>query len=365
MAEGNKLREVVERVVSETLGTHVAALKAEIVERATHALEGLVPDHSSGAVPVANDQGGRAARHSTELLNAAFNTVMDSNSQAEILTALLEGTGKFCQRSALFVMKSGSAVGWRARGFDNDDAIKSVTFDPTMGLAGRAYGDRQLVQGAAAEFDADFIATFGEPLPGTNTVVLPLVLRDKVAALVYCDAGATGKLDPSALECLTRGAGLWLEIVAARKAGAPIASAESDERTDTQRIPAYSEPAPAPAPTPAAATPAPAPAPVQTAAEAVTAPAASFDDEEVHKKAKRFAKLLVDEIKLYNQKKVADGRANKDLYSRLKDDIDKSRMSYEKRYGQTVAGPAGYFNEELIRVLCDGDASVLGSGYSR
>ena len=108
--------------------------------------------------------------------------------------------------------------------------------------------------------------------------------------------------------------------------------------------------------------PAPAPAPVVAPAMAGEVPA---DEEEVHKKAKRFAKLLVDEIKLYNQQKVADGRAHKDLYSRLKDDIDKSRGSYEKRYGQTAAGPSDYFNQELVRILCDGDPSVLGSGFSR
>lgn len=359
MADANKLREVVERVVSDTLSAHVAALKAEIAERATRELEALVPE---GGGMASAGESVPAGAHGTDSLNAAFCTVLDSNSQAEILGALLDGTGRFCQRSALFVIRSGSAVGWRARGFDNDDAIKSINFDPAAGLAGRAYADRQPVQAAAAEFDSNFTNTFGEPLPGTNAVVLPLVLRDKVAALVYCDGGTSGRLDPSALECLTRGAGLWLEIVAARKAGAPIAASEPEERADTQRF-AAAEPS-QPISQPASVAP-PAPEPAAPIAASATAPVAAADDEEVHKKAKRFAKLLVDEIKLYNQKKVADGRANKDLYSRLKDDIDKSRMSYEKRYGQTSAGPADYFNQELVRVLCEGDASILGSGYSR
>lgn len=106
----------------------------------------------------------------------------------------------------------------------------------------------------------------------------------------------------------------------------------------------------------AAAAPAPAP---------MTRPAAvpaglSSEDEEVHKKAKRFAKLLVDEIKLYNKAKVEEGRKSKDIYPRLKDDIDKSRGAYDKRYGQTAAAPADYFNQELVRILCEGDSSLLG-----
>jgi hypothetical protein len=91
----------------------------------------------------------------------------------------------------------------------------------------------------------------------------------------------------------------------------------------------------------------------------------SPEDAEVHKKAKRFAKLLVDEIKLYNQAKVAEGRKNKDLYDRLKEDIDKSRATYEKRFGSTVAASADYFNSEVVRILAENDSSLLGANYPR
>jgi len=101
-----------------------------------------------------------------------------------------------------------------------------------------------------------------------------------------------------------------------------------------------------------------------TAASAKTAARpASAEDEEVHKKARRFAKLLVDEIKLYNQSKVAEGRQHRDLYDRLKEDIEKSRVSYDKRYGNTAAAGGDYFTQEVIRVLADNDASVLGSNF--
>ncbi|MGH9524120.1 MAG: hypothetical protein ACRD3E_16480 [Terriglobales bacterium] len=367
MGDSQKLRQVVERVVSETLQAHLSALKSEIVENACRELEPLFASSGASApssAPAASGEAVPAGGMPTDLLNAAFTTVMDSNSQTDILLSLLEGSAKFAQRSALFVLKGGSAVGWRARGFGNDDAIKSVHFDPNTGLAGRAYSDRQSAQAAAAEFDPGFISTFGEPLVGTNAIVLPLLLHQKVAALVYADGGAIGKMDPSALECLTRGASLWLEIVAARKSGAPVPEPVPEpESTGTQKIPAMKEAPEPPAPVQAAPPPPqPVTAPPQAAAAAAPAPVAgSPDDGEVHKKAKRFAKLLVDEIKLYNKQKVADGIAHKDLYRRLKDDIDKSRSSYEKRYGQTAAGSAKYFDQELVRVLCDGDASLLGA----
>jgi len=103
------------------------------------------------------------------------------------------------------------------------------------------------------------------------------------------------------------------------------------------------------------------------AAAAAPAPSASIapGDEEVHKKAKRFAKLLVDEIRLYNQAKVTEGRQKRDLYDRLKEDIEKSRATYDKRYGNTPAAAADYFNQELIRILADNDAALLGGGFSQ
>jgi hypothetical protein len=86
-------------------------------------------------------------------------------------------------------------------------------------------------------------------------------------------------------------------------------------------------------------------------------------EDEVHKKAKRFAKLLVDEIKLYNQPKVAEGRQNRDLYERLKEDIDKSRATYDKRYGESSVAGSDYFTQELIRILADNDVSLMGGSF--
>src|SRR4029077_20537974 len=47
--------------------------------------------------------------------------------------------------------------------------------------------------------------------------VLPLVLKDKVAALVYADAGADGTLDSAALELLVMATGAGLEVISLRK----------------------------------------------------------------------------------------------------------------------------------------------------
>lgn len=87
------------------------------------------------------------------------------------------------------------------------------------------------------------------------------------------------------------------------------------------------------------------------------------EEEKLHTDAKRFARLLVSEIKLYNEKGVLEGKANCDIYARLKRDVDRSRDMYEKRISPIVAHKADYFHDEIIRILADSDPSKLGSEY--
>jgi hypothetical protein len=111
------------------------------------------------------------------------------------------------------------------------------------------------------------------------------------------------------------------------------------------------------------ATVAPSSAPVVPVAASI--PASPGTDDELAARARRFAKLLVDEIKLYNQAKVAQGKQNLDLYERLRDDIEKSRATYDKRYAQTPIAANDYFTQELVRNLADNNPSLLGSNFSR
>ncbi len=87
---------------------------------------------------------------------------------------------------------------------------------------------------------------------------------------------------------------------------------------------------------------------------------ANDEEQKLHNDAKRFARLLVSEIKLYNEQKVLDGRRNSDLYDRLKEDIDRSRQMYDKRVSALVAAKYDYFYDELVNTLAEGDEVKLG-----
>lgn len=94
--------------------------------------------------------------------------------------------------------------------------------------------------------------------------------------------------------------------------------------------------------------------------ELVAAAPAPDESDPQHEEARRFARLLVSEVKLYNEEEVERGRVSRDLYQRLKDDIDRSREMYEKRIAPEIREARDYFSEELVRILADGDPDALG-----
>ena len=87
------------------------------------------------------------------------------------------------------------------------------------------------------------------------------------------------------------------------------------------------------------------------------------EERRLHNDARRFARLLVSEIKLYNEPKVREGRNNGDLYERLREDIDRSRQMYDKRVAPPVAARHDYFHQELVNTLAEGDVAKLGLSY--
>ena len=82
------------------------------------------------------------------------------------------------------------------------------------------------------------------------------------------------------------------------------------------------------------------------------------DDESA---ARRYAKLLVSEIKLYHEADVAAGRRERDLGTRLGGEIARARMLYEQRVPAQLRAAADFFHEELVRTLAEGDERLLKS----
>jgi hypothetical protein len=378
MAERNEkqteIRQIVERAVEQGVAAQLPQLQSTIVQQVLEALPTL-----AGDTPLS------APREDNSALVQAVSNIHAGSTQKEILRALLDAGSVYCSRIALFVVKAGAASGWQARGFSDDDAVKDFSLDLNAGPVAHTYQNRIATPGNIAEMGRPFVDHFSGPA-NEQVLVLPLLLKDKVAALVYSDGGDDGKLDPSALAVLVMATSAWLEVASLRKQAATkeditMASRIESAPPPVQTVSSFPDPFASHAPkhVPAAvaveAEPAAEVVEVATAAtaSAAAAPAAAADpwaglspeDADIHRKAQRFARLLVDEIKLYNQAKVAEGRRHKDLYDRLKEDIDKSRGTFQKRYGSTVAASGDYFHHELLRSLAEDDISIMGSNFRR
>ena len=261
--------------------------------------------------------------------------------------------------------------------------------------------------------------------PPSRIVAVPLVVRNRTVAVLYADSAAldSDAINLEALETLVRVSGMAVELLVARAAPAAQAAAPQPapvEETATPEQPSYSpaveygeitpvveesapaaevtefeappqmqpveeEPETRPFVAEIEATPVAAEAPVEIAAElapSVEAPApattprrrygadvelpvavGSDEERRLHNDARRFARLLVSEIKLYNEQKVAEGRSQGDLYQRLREYIDRSREMYDKRVKPEVAQSYDYFHNELVTTLAEGDEAKLGSAY--
>jgi len=390
-------------------------------------MEHLRAAHNEGVDLAASESSRAKASSDVAIIKAAISEIEEQQSQAEILKVLVNRAAAFAPRVAFFVIKGDQCIGWRARGLQGtvgDQAVQQIkcalAADTAVGGAARS---RETWSGGPGSHSEDHLILnrLGEE-PPARVVAVPMVVSKRSVAVLYADSGDldSESINLEAIETLVRVAGMAVELLVARS-GVTTQSAqpapaeeravpeahgyaptvEYDEITPVveESAPAFVEPAPvAVEPEPVAAEPEPAPPAqaestasqppltdpfAQTAAPIVAESAAPAEaprrrygadvelpievsnDEErrFHTDARRFARLLVSEIKLYKESQVNEGRSRHDLYDRLRDDIERSREMYEKRVKPEVAQRYDYFHHELVNTLAEGDAAKLGSSY--
>lgn len=335
--------------------------------------------------------GGGGGGDTLKKVRQSLKQIDAGTSLTEVLTLLLDELAQFAPRVALFILKGGSCIGWNGKGFDdtpgfNNEAIKRISV-PTSAdtVFSAAINSRTSFVGESTKQrdNVQLLSRIGNVLPSA-VFATPLILRDRIAAVVYADTGdgADQLEEAEALEILTAYASKLLDALSAQK---------TSRTGEHAAVPAPRAPAPPPAPRPQAAAPSfDAPedeqgtvmfnagdinlsnlGPSRSATEA--SPAASTpataepnldaldpDTRKKHEDAMRFARLLVSEIKLYNEANVQQGRSNRGLYDLLRDDIDRSRQLYRERVPEPIRQSTNYFNGELVRILAEGDEGAMG-----
>ena len=84
------------------------------------------------------------------------------------------------------------------------------------------------------------------------------------------------------------------------------------------------------------------------------------DQQEMHRRANRVAKVSMQDIHLLKPEQVKVGREQHDICIRLKDEIGKARKEYERRFQPILGHGVDYFYHWMVEVLGAGDPETLG-----
>ena len=312
--------------------------------------------------------------------------------QSEVLQVLLRVIGAWCGPRAIVVLRDGNAVqGWAGEGFAGGSPVKTW-----HGALVSSAGLRRAAEGVPVVVDLteeEMLSRWFDA-PKGRLLLVPVSLRAKVVGMLLALEGESG-LNIAIVQQLTYTVGLMLETLSGRTVVPTAALQEPEDMTGKAEAAAPPERVPTAdllelevgAQTPAMArmappevtppvadasatvhlkvpvapkVPPPAPPPPVVVPPAPAAPARPPEEERKHEEARRFARLLVSEIRLYNEQAVQAGKISRDIYQRLKDDIDRSREMYEQRVSADVRASTNYFHDELVRILADGEADALG-----
>lgn len=219
--------EKIERV-REELATQLHSTFGESIEQARQELTARLKSECSAqldaAVLLARNEATRAAAIKVaEALAESGRRIRTKESVTDIAIELVETAKQFCGRCALFIQKGNAILGFRAQGFGDPKigtALQQLEVPLAKGSAlAKAVATKERVEanGSAGEVSPEIAGLFG--LNGEKRVhLIPVILRDRVLALLYADSGEHKiEVQSGALEVLTTVTEAWLEAVGTRK----------------------------------------------------------------------------------------------------------------------------------------------------
>jgi hypothetical protein len=192
--------------------------------------------------------------------------------------------------------------------------------------------------------------------PESLVSIFPVAGAGGCEALLY----AWGAVEGPALELLAQAAGAFW-------GSHPVTAADEEpERIITIAPAPPAEPAAAPAaerPEAGAA----AARDIQTKADQRSAPLSweqfSPEDRRLHLRAQRSARVEASAMRLRCAAEVQAGRARRDLYGALRQQIDAAREAFRKSFFEPCPSMVDYLHLELVRTLAHDDPELLGKDY--
>ena len=274
-------------------------------------------------------------------------------SPSEIFRALLEGTVVGAPRAAVYLLRDGRFKGWSSIGYSaNAGQSQRQTTAPA---------DSGWLASLAAEEDVrwrtlsagESAPDFGQPR-GAEAVGLPVRVGGKSVAILVAERHAAEEpWSPAALAILCQAARLRLEL--------DLAWRRLKSQSPTTAVVAPSAPAAAaPLAAPLAATA------VATATASATeiatwsgVAAGTADADPRREEARRYARLVATDIRLYNEEAVVVGRRERDLSRRLGEQLQRGRDSFSHRFPDLGSDGMKLLDDAYVQVLAGGDPSLI------
>jgi hypothetical protein len=300
-------------------------------------LEGQLSQLSTEVERLFDEARGRARRELADQLNQSVRRIRHAGSPDELTATLLDAAMAFASGAAIFRIADGVAQGDRIRGVTASEAEAfsslEIPLSATPALASAVdTRDPVIAVTTAAEVSARLISLASHP-PDGRAYIYPLVAKNDVPALLYCWGAVQGPV---------------LEMLA------QVTAAVGDSLI----VPEPPKPEPPPLVTIARApTPAPAPEPVSEW------DALPPEDQAIHLRAQRFARVQVAEMRLNDASAVQSGRTQRNLYGALRTRIDDTRVTFRQRFFAPCSSMVDYIHVELVRTLAHDDADLLGKDY--
>ena len=272
---------------------------------------------------------------------------------SEVLDALALAAAREAARAAVLVLRGERINGWKLTGFGPRDAQPKMIDLPLAecGVIGHAVATARAVTTRDSQ-SASVGPGFEKIPPDRMGMAVPVVVGGRVVAVVYADAVSLDGHErpvpsswPELIEVLARHAGRCLEALTVQKTQPPkVTQAGATSATGVTGATGATSATSAP-----------------DASGAPGGPATMSITDGVAAAARRTARLLVAEIRLFHEPVVNEGRKQGNLLSRLAPEIERARQAYNQQVPAGVRGETDYFHQELIRTLAGGDATLLGN----
>jgi len=317
-AARSALRDLLERQIAQLLPELERAFEAQLSENVAAEVE-------KRAAQISSEAGVRARGVFANQLNEAARRLGQASNAAELGATLVDVAGTFAAGAALLRVAGRALVGEHLRGApaEHAEAFRRVGI-PLSSAPAIAEAVKNLdpvtALPSAGEVSA-VLADLAGGSDGTRAFIVPIVTSGQAAAVLY----AWGAVQSGALEVLAQlAAALWSAF--ARPSELVTIRAAQESRPSSWE-------------------------------------ALSADDQRIHLRAQRFARVQVAEMRLAGADAVAAGRQRRDLYGALRDRIDGARAAFRKDYFETSTSMVDYLHLELLRTLANDDPELLGKDY--